>query len=775
MKLTLLVFASVGLAVGADPSALPDSVQALPSPTIAAPALAASAAAPPADSIQRLPPPADSVSRPSASAAPVASIDSAPPSTPLPDSIAKGPAVLKNSAASGAVVVHGQRRDLDRMGALTKAIQPTEVVTPESIQRKNADDLAQAVSAEPGVEVLTACASCGFKQIQINGLGAEHTTVLVDGLPLYSTVTGFYGVDALTTAGLAGIDISRGPGASLLAPGAIGGAIDIRLQAPRGQSFTSDIAAGNDDWRRLTFSATTRTDDGNLGLVAAGHFFQQGQWDANKNGLTESSSLKDESGLVKLDGTLGQGWYWDARAVRSHSEVFGGAVTSDFPAITSTAPNDLQFGNGTTTNDVRNDYTGSPRSIVEWITTDRTETAGSLSWDSQGLGLWQLRAGWAGQSQGSEYEDAADYYNDDNTLVADLRWVGTAGPHTITLGVNGTYETMRAQSQTYFVDDSITPDSFNALFGGLYAQDVWNFGRERDLSVAVRADDATVDWIKKPNGPQVDDWLISPRANLRWEFVEGLTGRLSAGRGWHAPLTFFETDHNILNNGFDININKLEKAWGGGGVLSLERPQWDLSGSVYGTLLSNLAYVDESGARPALRNDSATLPFLSVDAEAAVLPWPWLKLGVGVEHQEIPDRYKAVEPVAAVETEITGRFDVKFGPLDWSGDVAWTAPRDLAPYGYGGQYNGYNPADSTAFDPKRTHAPAFVVVNTKLDWKVRKEITLYVGAENLFNYTQVVSGGDPPNDFDAQGNYGTSHIWGPLRGRQMYAGVRWNS
>jgi outer membrane receptor protein involved in Fe transport len=683
----------------------------------------------------------------------------------------KGPALLKNTSASGAVVVRGKRRDLDRMGTLTNAIQPTQVVTAEAIQRKNADDIAQAVSNEPGVDVLTACSSCGFKQIQINGLGAEHTTVLVDGLPLYSTVTGFYGVDALTTAGLAGIDISRGPGASLLAPGAIGGAIDIRLQNPRGPSFTSDVAAGNDDWRRLTFSATTRTDDGNLGLVAAGHFFRQGQWDADDNGLTESPSLEDESGLVKLDGSLGQGWYWNARVIQSHSEVFGGPVTDDFTAVMSTAPNELRFRN----DDVRDDYTGTASSIVEWVATDRTESAGSLSWDSPGLGLWQLRAGWAGQSQTSEYEDAADYHDADNTFVADLRWEGTAGPHTVTLGTDGTYEYMRSKSQKYFVQDSITPDSFNSLMGGLYAQDVWNFGRERDLSVAVRADDASVDWIDKPGGPQIDDWLVSPRANFRWEFVEGLTGRLSAGRGWHAPETFFETDHNILNNGFDIEVHDLEKAWGGGGVLSLERPKWDLSGSVYGTLLSNLAYVDERGPIPVLRNDPATLPFLSLDGEGAILPFPWLKLGAGVEHQEVPDRYKAIEPVAAVETDVTGRFDLQFGPLDWSGDVVWTAPRDLAPYGYGTQYNGYDPATGTAFDPKLDHAPAFVVFDTKLDWKLRKEITLYVGAENLFNYTQTVSGGDPPQYFDAQGNYGTSHIWGPLRGRQMYAGVRWDS
>ena len=769
MNITLAFLTSAVLAAGAaGPAPMASDSTQSPSPALADHVPASTPIAEASDSTRRTSP-ADSVV--AIPAAHLAAVDSAAPSPPLPDSIAKGPTVLKNSSAGGAVVVHGQRRDLDRMGALTNAIQPTQVVTPEAIRRKNADDLSQAIVDEPGVEVLTSDASCAFKQVQINGLGTEHTTVLVDGLPIYSIVTGFYGVDALTTAGLAGIEISRGPGASLLAPGAIGGAIDIRLQTPREPGFTADVAGGNDDWRRLTFSATTRTDDGNLGLVTAGHFFQQGQQEAGNSGTTASPSLKDESGLVKIDGTLGQDVYWDARAIRSHSEIFGGVASSDFAAVTSTQPNDVHFVG----NDVRNAYDGSPRSIVEWVNTDRTEVAGSLSWDSHGSGIWQLRAGWAGQSQASVYEDDADYYNDDNATIADLRWVGTLGPHTVTLGADGTYEYMRSQSQTYFIADSITPDSFNSLLGGLYAQDVWNFGRKRDLSVAVRADDARVDWIDKPARPQIDYWLVSPRANLRWEFLDGLDGRISAGRGWHAPETFFEIDHNILNNGFDIDVHSLEKAWGAGGSLSLERPKWGISGSMYGTLLTNLAYVDESGVRPVLRNDSATLPFLSMDAEGSLLPFPWLKLGLGVDHQEIPDRYKKIEPVAAVETDIRGRFDVKVGPIDWSGDVVWTAPRDLTLYGYGGQYNGYNPTDSTAFAPKRSHAPAFAVVNTKLDWLVRKEITLYVGAENLFDYTQTISAGDSPQFFDAQGNYNASHIWGPLRGRQLYLGLRWNS
>ena len=115
-------------------------------------------------------------------------------------------------------------------------------------------------------------------------------------------------------------------------------------------------------------------------------------------------------------------------------------------------------------------------------------------------------------------------------------------------------------------------------------------------------------------------------------------------------------DHGLLNNGFDIDVNKLEKADGVGGSVSIDRPKWDITLGTYATVVSNLEYVDNDSTlpRPILRNDTNQLTFFDVDAQASLLPWTWLKVGLGVEHVQIPDQYKAVEPVAAVETDITG-------------------------------------------------------------------------------------------------------------------------
>jgi len=657
---------------------------------------------------------------------------------------------------------------LDRLGALSNEIQPTNVITPEAIYRKNADDFAQAVTSEPGVCVLTGCGSCGFKQIQINGLGANHTTVLVDGLPIYTPVTSFYGVDALTTAGVTDIDISRGPGASLLAPGAMGGAMDVRFRDPTRSAITADAAIGNNDWNRLSFTGTAVADSGKLGILVAAHHFEQGAWDADGNGVSESPSLKDESALLRVNGITNENWLWNVRYMHSNSEVFGASTTSNHMGAAIGPADSVPLYVG---GDVRNAFVGNPMDIIEWIQTQRDELAGSLTWDSPNLGTWQLRAGWAGQSQVSEYEGGADYNNMDRNGVGDLRWLGTFGAHTLSLGADANVEMMASQSIYYYQTLGITPDSYNTFFGGGYVQDKWNFGHERDLSLAVRLDDIQVNWVEKP-GSKIDDFIAAPRASLRWEFIEGLTGRLSAGLGWRAPLTFFEMDHGLLNNGFDIDVNKLEKADGVGGSVSIDRPTWNITLGTYATVVSNLEYVDNDSTlpRPILRNDTNQLTFFDVDAQASALPWTWLKVGIGFEHVQIPDQYKAVEPVAAVETDINGLFEATFGPASISGDMTWTAPRDLTPYGYANQYNVFQ--NGVASDPKLTHAPGFFVVNMKASWKLGSILDLYAGAENLFNYTQTGSAGDDPHYWDDEGNFNTSHIWGPLRGRQLYVGLR---
>ncbi|MCV6628138.1 MAG: TonB-dependent receptor, partial [Cellvibrionaceae bacterium] len=96
-------------------------------------------------------------------------------------------------------------------------------------------------------------------------------------------------------------------------------------------------------------------------------------------------------------------------------------------------------------------------------------------------------------------------------------------------------------------------------------------------------------------GVEIDEDIISPRLDMRYLHSDEWTSRFSAGRGYRAPLSFFESDHGILDKelGFDIAIDKLERSLSANYTLSYEGPKLSLSASLAYTEVDNLANLEE--------------------------------------------------------------------------------------------------------------------------------------------------------------------------------------
>ncbi|WP_249321487.1 TonB-dependent receptor plug domain-containing protein, partial [Pseudoalteromonas ruthenica] len=82
----------------------------------------------------------------------------------------------------------------------------------------------------------------------INGLKGEHTNVLVDGIPMHTMISGFYGMDSVAASGIGRIEIARGAGASLTAPEAIGGTVNLVTAEPSEDKIELDMATGSDGY-----------------------------------------------------------------------------------------------------------------------------------------------------------------------------------------------------------------------------------------------------------------------------------------------------------------------------------------------------------------------------------------------------------------------------------------------------------------------------------------------------------------------------------------------
>lgn len=103
----------------------------------------------------------------------------------------------------------------------------TELISAKSIEVKNASNLYQALEGTPGVRVENQCQACNFTMIRMQGLGAEHTQVLVNGQPLYSGLAGVYGLEQVATTDIGQIEVIKGAGSALYGSSAVAGAINI--------------------------------------------------------------------------------------------------------------------------------------------------------------------------------------------------------------------------------------------------------------------------------------------------------------------------------------------------------------------------------------------------------------------------------------------------------------------------------------------------------------------------------------------------------------------
>src|SRR5690606_21272360 len=130
------------------------------------------------------------------------------------------------------IKVKGVEERLRSLGKLKDTTIQTSVVDEDKIKRDQSGTLSDIVKNETGVDSREGCSICGMRRVRINCLNVEHTTVLNYAVHFNSTVFSIYGFDAIGSAGIEKVEISRGAGASFIAPEAIGGVINIVKKKP---------------------------------------------------------------------------------------------------------------------------------------------------------------------------------------------------------------------------------------------------------------------------------------------------------------------------------------------------------------------------------------------------------------------------------------------------------------------------------------------------------------------------------------------------------------
>jgi len=662
------------------------------------------------------------------------------------------------------IKVMSLEEDLRRLGVLKDVIQKTQEITPEEIQDRQAGTLFEAIKDQPGVVINTECSMCGIKRVMINGLKGEHTTILVDGVPMHSVVSSYYGSDALATSGVSRIEIARGAGASLLAPEAIGGTINILYDKPTRNSTSIDLSAGSKGYRKASIVNTLLTKDQKMALLTIGQFDDIGQMDADKNGVNEAPRLQNYSLTLKGFYDISENNQLQLRATMIRSDIHGGYMSDNYEGVRQD-PGTPAFVDG----DVRKRYIGNKLATSEYVLTERQELAGTWLHKVNNDFNFALTASYAKHSQDSIYE-GFDYRNSLPTYFGNLKANYKLHNHLLTAGMSGRTETLRSSSYAMSANPLLKPDSYDYSEYGVYVQDAWNITPNLEVTGALRLDKVVVDYTaNKETGNEIDELIIVPRFHARWKHTPHVTSQASFGRGYRAPLSFFESEHGILEEGFNVKATKLEKSWGGGYNINYSDALWAATCGFNYTWVENLAKIDtENYSVPTLINSGKPGEVWAVDIAGSIRATEWLTLGVSYDQFIMSKDYKSTFTVAPIEKRVGINADISHAGWKFNTFAYWIPSRNLADYGYNG-YNVYN--GGTASDKKTTTAPSFWQVDVKLSKQLNKYMTVYTGVKNLFNYTQAGNSGSPLY-YSASGNYDVAYIYGPLRERTVYAGAK---
>ena len=180
----------------------------------------------------------------------------------------------------------------------TRQLAPTlvNVLNIKTFENTNSNSLAQGLNFQPGVRVENDCQNCGFQQVRINGLDGPYTQILMDSRPIFSALSGVYGLEQIPANMIERVEIMRGGGSALFGSSAIAGTINIITKEPLRNSaqiaHSLTMIGGSRPDNNTTLNASLVTDDHKAGVYLFGQSRHRSAYDHDGDGFSELGQLE---------------------------------------------------------------------------------------------------------------------------------------------------------------------------------------------------------------------------------------------------------------------------------------------------------------------------------------------------------------------------------------------------------------------------------------------------------------------------------------------------
>lgn len=652
----------------------------------------------------------------------------------------------------------------------------TEVINQQTIERVNASNVLEAVDNRPGVSVQTECSVCNARNITLNNMPGRFTTLLIDGVPIYSSLASTYGLDGINVEGVDRVDIARGAGASLTSPEALAGTVNIITKRPSvNETILKQQFGSYGDLRSDIYLG--RALKGGAYSLAVDHR-QQDAVDGVGYGISQSSGFKrDNFGVAYFIDQLA-GFRVQGRFDVLQEDRGGGPLTGDYAMVkSSTGGNPFNFSAGPHGSPISNGwvnadaaqngpytyYQSGMSGLAQIIHTERQQ--GLMKAQKRvGSGELKLAAALAHNYQNSFYGGDALYLAHQDQAYLSAAYQMPIADSLLTLGTDYREESLSSDGFSYVLSQPNNGvDDYRYRSNGVFSQLYRTFWGERlEVNASLRLD-----------AHNVFGDIVSPRLNFLYHHDNQYASRISAGRGFRAPTSFFELEHGMLGDKRIVrNITAPETSDNLSYALSFESPlfNWTASASynrIYHMAKFSSGLSDGAGGTYTLFDSSPDpVTILGIDWVGSYRVSSALTGSLGLEHYRydfVPGSLNFARPSERVYVML----DYDHAQWDLMARLTWTGEQDLAKFYNYAETQRYNLDGSV----KSNTSPAYSVVDVRAAYQWQKNLSTFMGVNNLFDFQQARV--DSYLWLDKAGNLDVTHIWGPNLGRQVYVGVKW--
>jgi outer membrane receptor for ferrienterochelin and colicins len=193
------------------------------------------------------------------------------------------------------VVITGSRNSVERYNS------PVIVSTVDAkiFEASQSLNIADGLNFSPGLRVENNCQNCGFTQLRMNGLDGPYSQILINSRPVFSALAGVYGLEMLPANMVDRIEVVRGGGSVMYGGNAIAGTVNIITRDPIENTFEVGINQafinGEAPDRTVNFNGSIVTEDLSKGITFFGFNRNRDYWDANGDGFSEIVALKNNT------------------------------------------------------------------------------------------------------------------------------------------------------------------------------------------------------------------------------------------------------------------------------------------------------------------------------------------------------------------------------------------------------------------------------------------------------------------------------------------------